>query len=77
MTKRFQVVDCRTELNAFAEIGVMADTPEHAARLVLGEHLVRGSPNPAELRARVYFQGGGGLTMVRLYCRIEQQESRI
>jgi hypothetical protein len=76
MAKLFRVVDCRTELSVLADSEVMADTPEQAALLVLGEVLVRGSPKPAGLRARVYFQSGEGLTMVRLYARIEDQQAR-
>jgi hypothetical protein len=58
---------------------VVADNPEHAARLALGEDLVRGSGKAGEkkaLRARVYIEGPGGLTLVRLYSRIADEEGR-
>ncbi|WP_375449980.1 hypothetical protein [uncultured Devosia sp.] len=69
MSKQFRVVDCRTTVVGPAEIIVNADTAEHAARLALGEDLVRGSQQSRTLRARVYSQGVGALTMVRLYKR--------
>lgn len=74
MAKRFQVVDCRTELNAMAQIGVVASTPEQAARLVMGEDLVRGTRQSGSVRARVYSGVPGSLTMVRLYARIDLHE---
>jgi hypothetical protein len=72
MAKEFRVVDCRATLADPAELIVMADTAEHAARLAIGEDLVRGTsggPGRNVLRARVYSQGTNGLSMVRLYAR--------
>jgi hypothetical protein len=69
MAKQFHVVDCRTTLNSLAEVGVLASTPEHAARLVMGEDLVRGGRQSGAVRARVYSGVTGSLTMVRLYAR--------
>jgi len=74
MPKEFRVVDCRTTLVEPTQVTIVADTPEHAARLAFGEELVRGNRKPGALRARVYFVGAEGkLTMVRLYSKPEPQ----
>ena len=71
MAKEFRVVDCRTLFINPDETLVTADTAEHAARLVLGEDLVRGSQGNKALRARVYsLTKDKTVTMVRLYARL-------
>ena len=68
---RYRVVDCRTNVIAPNEIIVTAQTPEHAARLAIGEELVRNGGR-GYLRVRVYFRTDAGtLTMVRLFARAE------
>jgi hypothetical protein len=69
MRKEFRVMDCRETFTEPTEIRVLADTPEQAARLAIGEELIRGTRKPGPLRARVYVQGNSGLTLVRLYAR--------
>jgi len=71
MGKQYRVVDCRSQVIHTDDHVVAADTPEHAARLVLGEQLVRGSQGNKRIRARVYSDSASGIkTMVRLYERI-------
>jgi hypothetical protein len=70
MAREFRVVDCRSTVAAPADLIVVADTPEHAARLAIGEDLVRGTGKSHLLRARVYSHDANGLTMVRLYTRV-------
>ena len=72
MAREYRVVDCRAPV-VTDEIIVIADTPEHAARLAIGEDLVRGNRQAGALRARVYCGGTGGLTLVRLYARPAEQ----
>jgi hypothetical protein len=50
-----------------AETEVETRTPEEAAHLVLGERLVRGTTGMNLLRAKVYFNSGDSLTLVKLY----------
>jgi hypothetical protein len=72
MSREFRVVDCRTNVIDPAEIVLVADTAEHAARLAIGEDLVRGGGSDRKakiLRARVYSGSGPTLTMVRLYAK--------
>ena len=75
--REFRVVDCRSDVVDPAEIIVVAETPEQAASLAIGEDLVRGGrkSRPVAASARVYFRTEGALTMVRLYARTEQLES--
>lgn len=55
---------------------VKSSSPEKAAELVLGTHLVRSGAKK-DLRARVYWQNGDGATnMVRLYSQVEGGRQR-
>lgn len=74
MSKEFRVMDCRTTAAKPAEIRVLANTAEHAARLAIGEDLVRGYRQSGPPRAKVYTQGAGGLTLIRLYARPIEKE---
>ena len=70
MSKEYRVVDCRPDVIDPVEIVVTADTPEHAARLAIGEDLARNNRRDVRPRARVYFRTESQtLTMVRLYSR--------
>ena len=69
MAAEYRVVDCRRKGIDPEEIIVRANTPEQAARLALGEVLVRGSAGNKSPRARVYFHSDENqLTLVRLYA---------
>ncbi|MDB5538184.1 MAG: hypothetical protein JWP26_2522 [Devosia sp.] len=71
MFKQYRVVDCRSPIIQPDDHIVAADTPEQAARLVLGEDLVRGSQGNKMIRARVYSDSVSGIkTMVRLYAPV-------
>jgi len=76
MPTHFRVVDLRSGPEAAPELHIpAAKSPEDAARLALGEGLVR-SGHRDDLRARVYFQQEGQpTTMVRLYRRVEDRPS--
>jgi hypothetical protein len=78
MAREYRVVDCRTDVIVPTEINIIADTPEHAARLAIGEDLIRGGGmgKPKVLRARVYCGAGPILTMVRLYAKGTQGEEK-
>jgi len=69
VARQYRVVDCSSDLAGSLIIVPKANTPEEAARLALGEVLVR-SGRPPELRARVYYEEEDQvLSMVRLYSR--------
>ena len=71
MVLNFRVINLGNGLEHDTSSTHAAHTPEEAARLALGENLVR-SGQRADLRARVYFQQGGQpVSMVRLYRRVE------
>lgn len=74
MGTHFRVVDLVTEAGASREMVVQsARSPEDAARLAIGEILVR-SGRRQDLRAKVYFQHPEQpLSMVRLYRRQEDR----
>jgi hypothetical protein len=76
MAREYRVVDCRSDVVGPTEIIIIGDTPEHAARLAIGEDLIRGGGmgKPRILRARVYCGAGPTLTMVRLYAKGPQGE---
>ncbi|MET3900352.1 hypothetical protein ABIB57_004318 [Devosia sp. UYZn731] len=77
MAKEFRVVDYRTELVDLAGITVIAGTPEEAARLALGEDLVRGGNQRGNVvRAKVYVQGNDALTLVKLFAKSETQSAK-
>ena len=72
MAKEFRVVDCRSAAPEPHVIVVTASNAEHAARLALGEDLVRSGRGQETLRARVYSMGQDQIsTMVRLHRRVE------
>lgn len=75
MSAKFRVIDVRSGLENALELHVAkAKSPEEAARLAIGERLVR-SGRQTDLRARVYFeQDGQPTTMVRLYRRVEDRK---
>jgi hypothetical protein len=75
MSAQFRIVDLRTDPENPQELFVAsARSPEEAARLALGEVLVR-SGQRKDLRVRVYFQQEGQpTTMVRLYRRVEDRQ---
>lgn len=63
----FRVIDLRSEVINPEPLVVVAHSPEHAAEVALGLHLVR-SGSHRNLCARVYFQHAGTkLSLVRLY----------
>lgn len=63
----FRVIDLRSEVIE-PEQFVEAGSPEEAARLALGESLVRGSPGRQRPVCRVYWsEPRGPQNMVRLY----------
>ena len=69
MSKEFRVVDCRTSDIDPVEVLVTAYTAEQAARLAIGEELVRNGGR-GDLRVRVYFRTENQtLTMVRLFAK--------
>lgn len=74
MSARFRIVDLRTDPeNPQEHFVASARSPEEAARLAIGEVLVR-SGQRKDLRCRVYFQQEGQpTTMVRLYRRVEDR----
>ena len=73
MTRTFRVIDCRPDGgNAITQV---ARTPEEAARLAIGERLVR-SGQTSLLRAKVYFESTGACSMVRLYSPSPRMRSR-
>jgi hypothetical protein len=78
MAREYRVVDCRTEVIAPTEITITADTPEHDARLAVGEDLIRGGGMGKRkvLIARVYCGAGPTLTMVRLYAKGPQDKEK-
>jgi hypothetical protein len=58
------------------EVEQRAETPEEAARIVLGEVLMRGGA-PRHIRAKVYsVSRAGSLTLVRLYSCPAETETR-
>ncbi|MET3900462.1 hypothetical protein ABIB57_004428 [Devosia sp. UYZn731] len=68
MALPYFVVDCRDPTAKTIEVRVVADTPEQAAGLVLGETLDRGGSGARrKLRARVYLDTGTALSVVHLY----------
>ncbi len=75
MAANFRIVDLRTNPDAPEELSITgARSPEEAARLAIGESLVR-SGHRQDLRVRVYFQQEGQpTTMVRLYRRVEDRD---
>ena len=68
MGKNYRVVDCLPLEGAPTEFIQVAGSPEEAARLALGLQLHRGG-HLRDLRAKVYLQGAGGLSMYRLYTK--------
>ena len=75
MSKEFRVVDCRTSDIDPAEVLVIAYTAEQAARLAIGEELVRNGGR-GHLRVRVYFRTENQtLTMVRLFAKAKDRET--
>lgn len=72
---QFRIVDLRANADSPVELSVeRAKSPEEAARLAIGETLVR-SGHRNDLRVRVYFQQDGQpVTMVRLYRRVEDRQ---
>lgn len=75
MARRYRVVDCRHSEAELAEYEVLADNPEHAARMALSESLVRGSSGSRSVRAKVYSENGETRTMVRLYAQSETRDA--
>jgi hypothetical protein len=82
--KEFRLLRCYTVHEilssgapAGSEIKLTAASPEEAARLALGETLVRGG-HSRRLRAKVYTTdtAEGLLTMVRLYTPVEASAAR-
>lgn len=76
MAKIFRVVDCRETTAAPAELEVLASNAEHAARLAIGEDLIRGSNGSRNFRAKVYSGEGPNLTMVRLYAQSDTPDAQ-
>jgi hypothetical protein len=76
---KYRVVDCRNGVVGPTEVNIVADTPEHAARLAIGEDLMRGGGNgrPKTLKARVYCGVPPNLTMVRLYAKPELEDHHV
>jgi hypothetical protein len=66
--RTYRVVDCKPALGAPGEIMQLAGSPEEAARLALGLSLHRGG-HIRDLRAKVYLDAGGTVSMYRLYTR--------
>ena len=70
--KTYRVIDLRPE--QALELAMQADSPEGAARAILGIDVVRGG-NKRSLVAKVYSESTGGLSMVRLYARADDRSS--
>ena len=68
MSRKYRVVDCSAAVDTGSEFVQMANSPEEAARLALGVDLQR-SGHSRNLRAKVYHDGEGGLSLYRLYTR--------
>lgn len=68
LSKKYRVVDCAPSEGAPEEFIQMAATPEEAARLALGLVLQRGG-QLRDLRAKVYLEAAGTLSMYRLYTK--------